>query len=176
MTTSTAQTTMSIPEAQEASEQRANEQGTRTEAVGAPAASTERVRAALTVSGWSGTILEFAESSATVELAAEQADTEPRRIAKTLAFASTTPDEAPGAILVVAAGDAKVNGGKFKRAFGGKPRMLKADEVLSLTGHPVGGVCPFANPEGARVFLDESLRRFETVFPAAGTANSGTLR
>lgn len=135
-------------------------------------ANTDTVRADLTSQGWAGEILEFTESSATVELAAAQAGTEPRRIAKTLAFASTTPDEHPGAILVVAAGDAKVNGGQFKREFAGKPRMLKFDEVLPLTGHPVGGVCPFANPEGARVFLDESLRRFETVFPAAGTANT----
>lgn len=133
--------------------------------------SVDIVRDALSARGWDGKILEFAESSATVELAAEQAGTEPRRIAKTLAFSSTSEEE-PGAILVVTAGDAKVNGGRFKRAFDGKPRMLKFEEVKPLTGHPVGGVCPFANPADARVYLDESLRRFETVFPAAGTANS----
>lgn len=131
--------------------------------------SIETVRAALAAEGWSGEILEFAESSATVELAAQQAGTEPERIAKTLAFSHPSED---GAILVVAAGDAKVNGGMFKRTFGGKPRMLKHESVAEHTGHPVGGVCPFANPDSARVFLDESLRRFETVFPAAGSANS----
>lgn len=128
------------------------------------------VRADLEAQGFTGEILEFAQSSATVELAAEQAGTEPRRIAKTLAFA-TTSDE-PGAILVVAAGDAKVNGGLFKREFRAKPSMLKVDEVEALTGHPVGGVCPFANPDGARIYLDESLKRFATVFPAAGSPNS----
>lgn len=133
--------------------------------------SIDTVREALAERGWTGEILEFTESSATVELAAEQAGTRPERIAKTLAFSSTDADT-PGAILVVAAGDAKVNGGRFKRTFGGKPRMLKFDEVEPLTGHPVGGVCPFANPEGTRVYLDESLRRFETVFPAAGSPNS----
>lgn len=128
------------------------------------------MREALTSKGWTGELLEFAESSATVELAAVQAGTEPQRIAKTLAFTSTTDE--PGAILVVVAGDAKVNGGQFKRTFEGKPSMLKFDDVEPLTGHPVGGVCPFANPDDARIYLDESLRRFETVFPAAGTANS----
>lgn len=132
--------------------------------------SIETVREALTAQGWTGELLEFAESSATVELAAVQAGTEPQRIAKTLAFTSTTDE--PGAILVVVAGDAKVNGGRFKRTFTGKPSMLKFDDVEPLTGHPVGGVCPFANPEEARIYLDESLRRFDTVFPAAGTANS----
>lgn len=132
--------------------------------------SIETVRTALLEAGFTGDILEFDASSATVELAAEQAGAEPRRIAKTLAFAST--DETPGAILVVAAGDARVNGGQFKRRFGGKPRMLAPDDVEPLTGHRIGGVCPFANPAGTRVFLDESLRRFETVFPAAGSANS----
>lgn len=132
--------------------------------------SIETVRADLAAQGFTGTILEFSESSATVELAAAQAGTQPERIAKTLAFASTS--EEPGAILVVAAGDANVNGGMFKREFRGKPRMLKFDEVEPLTGHPVGGVCPFANPNEARIYLDESLKRFTTVYPAAGTANS----
>lgn len=130
----------------------------------------DAVREDLVGRGWTGEILEFAESSATVELAAQQAGTEPRRIAKTLGFHD--PEAPERAILVVAAGDAKVNGGRFKRQFGGKPRMLQAHEVESLTGHPVGGVCPFANAEGARVFLDESLRRFGTVFPAAGSTSS----
>ena len=133
-------------------------------------ASTEAARRHLLARGWSGTILEFEESSATVELAAAKVGTEPARIAKTLGFYD--PDAPERALLVVAAGDAKVNGGAFKRQFGGKPRMLRGEDVLALTGHPIGGVCPFANPEGTRVFLDESLRRFETVFPAAGTATS----
>ncbi|CAG7620083.1 YbaK/EbsC family protein [Leucobacter soli] len=131
---------------------------------------TSRVRAHLSDQGWSGEILEFEESSATVELAAQKVGTAPARIAKTLGFYD--PEDAGRAVLVVAAGDAKVNSGMFKRRFGGKPRMLQRDDVERLTGHPVGGVCPFANPDGTRVFLDESLRRFETVFPAAGTTAS----
>lgn len=131
---------------------------------------TTHVRTHLESFGWEGTILEFAESSATVELAAEQAGTEPRRIAKTLGFYD--PEDSARAVLVVAAGDAKVNGGKFKREFGGKPRMLSGDDVLPLTGHPIGGVCPFAVAHGTRVVLDVSLQRFTTVFPAAGTARS----
>lgn len=129
-----------------------------------------RVRAHFTAHGWSGSILEFAESSATVELAAAQAGTVPGRIAKTLGFYD--PAAVERAVLVVAAGDVKVNGGKFKRAFGGKPRMLHADDVATFSGYPIGGVCPFANPVSARVYLDESLRRFDTVFPAAGSATS----
>ncbi len=131
---------------------------------------TARVREHLVERGWSGDILEFAESSATVELAAQKVGTEPERIAKTLGFYD--PETADRAMLVVVAGDAKVNSGRFKRRFGAKPRMLQGEDVPVLTGHPIGGVCPFANPEGTRVFLDESLRRFETVFPAAGTATS----
>ncbi|HUH53528.1 MAG TPA: YbaK/EbsC family protein [Microbacteriaceae bacterium] len=129
-----------------------------------------RVKEYLKNVGWNGEILEFAESSATVELAAEKVGTSPKRIAKTLGFYD--PADPSRAILVVAAGDAKVNGGMFKRTFGGKPRMLKPEDVEPLTGYPVGGVCPFANVESARVFLDESLKRFESVYPAAGTANS----
>lgn len=131
---------------------------------------TTRVREHLTAQGWSGEILEFTESSATVELAAQKVGTDPQRIAKTLGFYD--PESPERAVLVVAAGDAKVNSGMFKRRFGAKPRMLQGDDVLGLTGHPIGGVCPFANPEGTRVFLDASLRRFDTVFPAAGTAAS----
>lgn len=131
---------------------------------------TTRVREHLSAQGWTGEILEFAESSATVELAADKVGTEPGRIAKTLGF--TDPADASRAIMVVVAGDARVHGGQFKRAFGAKPRMLQGDEVLALTGYPIGGVCPFAPAEHARVFLDESLRRFPTVFPAAGTATS----
>lgn len=132
--------------------------------------STAAVREHLEARGWAGTILEFAESSATVELAAEKVGTQPARIAKTLGFAD--PESPDRAILVVVAGDARVNGGMFKRRFGGKPRMLAHEDVPRLTGYRVGGVCPFANPADATVFLDESLRRFDTVFPAAGTSTS----
>lgn len=132
--------------------------------------STAAVREYLQARGWAGEILEFEESSATVELAAQKVGTEPARIAKTLGFYD--PEAPERAVLVVAAGDVKVNGGQFKRRFGGKPRMLKAEDVEPLTGHPIGGVCPFVNPESARIFLDESLRRFESVFPAAGTSTS----
>ena len=129
-----------------------------------------RVREHLAVQGWSGEILQFEESSATVELAAQKVGTSPARIAKTLGYYD--PEAPERAVLVVAAGDVRVNGGMFKRRFGGKPRMLRSEDVAPFTGHPVGGVCPFANPENTRIFLDESLRRFDTVFPAAGTATS----
>lgn len=132
--------------------------------------STAHVREFLTRQGWNGEILEFTDSSATVELAAEKVGTEPARIAKTLGFYD--PHKPDHAVLVVAAGDAKVNGGMFKRQFGGKPRMLQADDVLPYTGHPIGGVCPFATADRVRIYLDESLRRFGSVYPAAGTATS----
>ncbi len=115
-------------------------------------------------------ILEFADSSATVELAAEKVGTEPARIAKTLAFYD--PDEPSRAILIVAAGDSRMHNGSFKRHFGGKPRMLAAEDVEVLTGFPIGGVCPFANPAGTRVYLDVSLKRFDVVYPAAGSDRS----
>lgn len=115
-------------------------------------------------------IIEFDTSSSTVELAAQALGTEPARIAKTLAFLDG--EDQDRAILVVAAGDARLHSGSFKRQFGFKARMLPHDLVEPLTGHPVGGVCPFANPPGTRVYLDESLRRFDTVFPAAGSTNS----
>lgn len=132
--------------------------------------SLEAVRKHLQPFGKADEILEFSESSATVELAAEMVGTDPARIAKTLAFYD--PADPARAILIVAAGDARLHSGTFKRAFGGKARMLSAEDVAPLTGHPIGGVCPFANPPGTRVFLDESLRRFELVYPAAGTASS----
>lgn len=132
--------------------------------------SLDRVRAHLQAFGKADAIIEFADSSATVALAAQELGTQPERIAKTLAFYD--PKEPEQAILVVAAGDARLHSGSFKRAFGGKARMLGAADLESLTGYPIGGVCPFANPAGTRVFLDESLRRFELVYPAAGTANS----
>lgn len=129
-----------------------------------------QVQAALAATGFDGEVREFAESSATVALAAEQVGTSPERIAKTIAL--TDPGDPDRAILVVIAGDARIHGGRFKRTFGGKPRMLPHDQVEPMTGHPVGGVCPFANPDSARVFLDASLQRFVSVFPAAGSATS----
>lgn len=116
-------------------------------------------------------VLEFATSSATVELAAQAVGCEPAHIAKTLGF--SLPDaEAEGCVLVVAAGDAKVDNKLFKQEFGFKAKMLPADQAEAKIGHRVGGVCPFAVNPGAQVYLDESLRRFERVYPAAGSANS----
>ena len=126
-------------------------------------------RAHLASFGRESDVIEFASSSATVELAAQELGTEPAHIAKTLAFHD---GDTGRALLVVAAGDARVHSGPFRRQFGFKPRMLGAEDVERLTGHPVGGVCPFANPAGTRVFLDVSLQRFGTVYPAAGSTNS----
>ena len=112
-------------------------------------------------------MLEFDVSSATVELSAKAVGVEGARIAKTLSF--KTPE---GCMLILAAGDARVDNHKFKDTFHMKAKMLSADEVPKLVGHPVGGVCPFGCSEGIPVYLDESLRRFETVFPAVGSANS----
>ena len=112
-------------------------------------------------------IREFAVSSATVELAAIAVGVEGARIAKTLSF---KVEEQP--ILIVAAGDAKVNNGAYKGYFHAKAKMLTHEEAHTMIGHDVGGVCPFALPENVKVYLDESLRRFETVFPAAGSSNS----
>lgn len=129
--------------------------------------SIERARAHLARYGLAERIREFEVSSATVSLAAEAVGTEPRRIAKTLSFMT-----ADGPILVVAAGDARVDNHKYKSRFHTKAKMIAYDEVESLIGHAVGGVCPFGIRSGVRVYLDESLKRFETVFPAAGTAAS----
>lgn len=117
--------------------------------------------------GMENRILELDTSSATVELAAQAVGCEPARIAKTLSF---KVEDAP--ILIVAAGDAKVDNTKYKAKFHKKAQMLKGDEVTELIGHAIGGVCPFGVPESVTVYLDESLRRFDTVFPAAGSANS----
>ena len=115
------------------------------------------------------TIREFPVSSATVELAAQAAGTEPCRIAKTMSFYTS---DRTAALLVVTAGDQKIDNKKFKETFGMKARMLTLEDVEAMTGHAPGGVCPFANPDGVPVYLDVSLKRFETVFPAAGSANS----
>ncbi len=129
--------------------------------------SIEKVRSYLAAFGAAERIREFPVSSATVELAAAALGCQPERIAKSLSFGLSS-----GVILVVAAGDAKVDNRKFKDRFGEKAKMLPHEEVAAAVGHAVGGVCPFAVAEGVRVYLDESLRRFETVFPAAGSANS----
>ena len=112
-------------------------------------------------------ILEFAVSSATVELAAVAVGCEPQRIAKTLSF---MVDQKP--ILIVAAGDAKIDNPKYKAQFSTKAKMLSHDQAAELIGHAVGGVCPFAVNDGVAVYLDESLKRFDIVYPAAGTGNS----
>lgn len=129
--------------------------------------SIERVRAHFKTLGIEGRILEFDQSSATVELAAKAVGVEPARIAKTLSF---MVGEVP--TLVVFAGDARVDNKRFKTQFHTKAKMLSHDDAARLVGHAVGGVCPFAVNEGVAVYLDVSLRRFETVFPAAGSSNS----
>lgn len=112
-------------------------------------------------------IIELAESSATVELAAHALGCEPARIAKSLSFmVNDTP------VLVICAGDVKIDNAKYKAKFGTKAKMLTAEQAETLIGHAVGGVCPFGINEGVSVYLDESLKRFITVFPACGSANS----
>ena len=129
--------------------------------------SIEKGRAYLARFGMEDRILEFPVSSATVELAAAALGVEGARIAKTLSF-----KREDGCILIVAAGDARIDNHKFKELFHMKAKMLTLDEVLELVGHPVGGVCPFGINEGINVYLDESLKRFTTVFPAVGSGNS----
>lgn len=127
----------------------------------------EKVREYFKKFGIEDRIREFDVSSATVELAAKALGCEPCRIAKTLSF-----DVQGGAVLVVCAGDAKISNPKFKAQFQTKAKMLAYDEVERLVGHAVGGVCPFAVNDGVQVYLDRSLERFDTVFPACGSANS----
>ncbi|WP_379129481.1 YbaK/EbsC family protein [Paenibacillus sp. sgz500958] len=131
--------------------------------------SIENVRNHFRLYGKEHDILEFKESSATVELAAAILGVIPARIAKTLSFRGTGEDSA---ILVVAAGDAKIDNKKFRDAFGFKPRMLSAEEVLEQTGHAVGGVCPFGLVRELDVYLDISMKRFTTLFPACGSSSS----
>lgn len=117
--------------------------------------------------GLDGKVLEFEVSSATVELAAQAVGVEGKRIAKTLSFKI-----GEDAILILAAGDAKVDNKKYKATFGAKAKMLSPEEVIELIGHAIGGVCPFGIKENVKTYLDESLKRFETVFPAVGSSNS----
>jgi len=127
----------------------------------------EKVREYFRQYGMEQRIQEFEVSSATVELAAQALNCEPCRIAKTLSFML---EEGP--ILIVTAGDMKIDNGKYKALFGKKAKMLTVDEVSDLIGHAVGGVTPFGINEGIKVYLDESMKRFETVFPACGSSNS----
>ncbi len=129
--------------------------------------SIEKVREYFKKNNMENRIKEFEVSSATVELAAKAVNCEPARIAKTLSFKI---DEKP--ILIVIAGDAKIDNHKYKERYGKKAKMLTHEEVLNLIGHPVGGVCPFAINDGVEVYLDESLKRFKTIYPACGSSNS----
>ncbi len=129
--------------------------------------SLERAKAYLAEYGRDGDVLEFDVSSATVELAAAAVGCAPERIAKTLSF--SVGDRVA---LVVCAGDARIANPKFKERFGCKAKMLSADEAEESIGHAVGGVCPFGVKDGCDVYFDESLRRFDTVYPACGSSNS----
>ncbi len=129
--------------------------------------SLERVKEYLKEFGAEDRVVEFPVSSATVELAAQAIGCEGKQIAKTLSF--QLPEEC---LLIVAAGDAKVDNHKFKETFGAKAKMISPDQVEEKIGHGVGGVCPFGVNPGVRVCLDASLKRFETVYPACGSANS----
>ncbi len=127
----------------------------------------EKVKEYFSQYGIEDRVQEFEVSSATVELAALALHCEPCRIAKTLSFLVNGDP-----ILIVAAGDAKIDNPKYKARFAAKAKMLSPEEAKELVGHAVGGVCPFAVNEGVTVYLDESLKRFETVFPACGSSNS----
>lgn len=129
--------------------------------------SIETAKAYFRQFGMEQRVLEFPVSSATVELAAQAAHCEPCRIAKTLSF---WVGEQP--ILIVAAGDARVDNRKYREQFGLKAKMIAHDDVEAAVGHAVGGVCPFGIKPGVKVYLDESLKRFTTVFPACGSSNS----
>ena len=129
--------------------------------------SVEKVKSFFQQYNMADRILEFDESSATVELAAAALHCEPARIAKTLSF-----DAAGETVLVVTAGDAKIDNPKYKKQFGTKAKMLAPKEVETRIGHAVGGVCPFAVNDGVKVYLDVSLKRFSQVFPACGSSNS----
>lgn len=129
--------------------------------------SIEKVKAFFAEKGMESQVLEFPVSSATVELAAQALGCEPARIAKTLSFLVDGE-----AILIVAAGDARIDNKSYKTYFSAKAKMLGHDDVESMVGHAVGGVCPFAVNPGVKVYLDQSLKRFRTVFPACGSSNS----
>lgn len=129
--------------------------------------SIEKVKNYFKKFGLENRIIEFDTSSATVELAAAALHCQPERIAKSLSFLLKEK-----AIIIVTAGDVKIDNKKFKEIFETKAKMIEKDRVEELIGHKVGGVCPFAMKEDVDVYLDESLKRFETVFPACGSSNS----
>ena len=129
--------------------------------------SIEKVRNYLKQFNKDNDIKEMDESTATVELAANALGTEEARIAKSLSFYN-----GDGAMVIVVAGDAKIDNRKFKDYFGFKAKMLSPDDTERFTGHIIGGVCPFALSENVKVYLDESMKRFETMFPACGSGNS----
>ncbi|MBP1926985.1 prolyl-tRNA editing enzyme YbaK/EbsC (Cys-tRNA(Pro) deacylase) [Sedimentibacter acidaminivorans] len=129
--------------------------------------SIEKVREYLKQYNREEDILEMESSTATVELAAQALGTAPARIAKSLSF-----QYGESAMIIVVAGDAKIDNKKFKNEFGFKAKMLSPEDAIKFTGHAVGGVCPFALPNDVKVFLDESMKRFETMFPACGSSNS----
>lgn len=129
--------------------------------------SIDNVRKYLTRFNRENDILEFPVSSATVQLAAEALDVIPARITKTLALKN-----GDGCMVIAVAGDGKIDNKKFKTEFGFKAKMLSPEETLEMTGHAVGGVCPFALPEGVKAYCDISMKRFDTVFPACGSSNS----
>ncbi len=129
--------------------------------------SIEKVREYFASLGISDRIMEFDVSSATVPLAAKALGCSEAEIAKSMSFS-----DGDGCMIIVTAGDGRIDNRKFKDTFSFKARMLPADETAELVGHAVGGVCPFALKEGTRVFLDVSLRRFDTVYPACGSSNS----
>lgn len=129
----------------------------------------EKVREYFKQFGIEDKILEFDVSSATVELAAQAVGVEGARICKTLSF----KDKEDNCILIQTAGDARINNGKYKQFFGTKAKMLTPDEVIEYTGHAIGGVCAFGiERDDVKIYCDESLKRFETVFPACGSSNS----
>ena len=129
--------------------------------------SLKSVREQLKAFGAEERILIFEDSSATVELAARDIGCDPSLICKTMAFS-----DGERTLIIPMAGDARIDNRKFKDVFHTKAKMLKGDEVMDRTGHPIGGVCPFGLKEGCEVCLDESLKRFEKVYPACGSANS----
>ena len=129
--------------------------------------SIDNVRKYLTQFNIENDILEFPVSSATVQLAAEALNVIPARITKTLAL-----KDGNGCMVIAVAGDGKIDNKKFKTEFGFKAKMLSPEETLEMTGHAVGGVCPFALPEGVKAYCDISMKRFDTVFPACGSSNS----
>ncbi|MDY6064925.1 MAG: YbaK/EbsC family protein [Finegoldia sp.] len=129
--------------------------------------SLEKVRQELKKYGLEERVLVFEQSSATADLAADLVGVSPGQIAKSLAF-----DVDGRTVMILVSGDRKIANPKYKEKFGQKPKMLRVDEVEERTGHPVGGVCPFAVEDGVEIYLDSSLKRYDVVYPACGSANS----